>query len=170
MTIDWTTRPENLGDADAIRAVNEAAFPTSQEADLVSALRADPQAWMPSLSYVTETPKGVVVAHALLTRCTVGGSPALALGPCAVLPEHQRSGAGSAAIKAGLAAAHDLGENLVIVLGHPEYYPRFGFTPASGFNVTAPFEVPDEAMMALQLDPTRTTPRGMINYPAAVGV
>ena len=56
------------------------------------------------------------------------------------------------------------------MLGHAEYYPRFGFTPASGFGVTAPFDVPDEAFLALALDPVRPTPRGQIAYPPAFGV
>lgn len=170
MATDLTTRPEGPHDAAAIRVVNEAAFPTSHEADLVEALRADSEAWIPGLSYITETAGGAVVGHALLTRCTVGGEPALTLGPCAVLPEHQGTGAGSAVIRAGLLAARGLGENFVVVLGHAEYYPRFGFAPASGFGVTTSFEVPDDAMMALQLAPARPTPRGVIEYPAAFGV
>ena len=70
----------------------------------------------------------------------------------------------------GREVARAKGENLVLVLGHADYYPRFGFTPASGFGVRAPFEVPDEAMMALSLDPSRETPRGTIQYPAAFGI
>ncbi|PSK89387.1 putative N-acetyltransferase YhbS [Murinocardiopsis flavida] len=166
----WLTRPETPADAVAIRAVNLAAFPTAEEADLVEALRDDPGAWLPGLSFVAETPDGTVAGHALLTRCHVGDAPALALAPCAVLPEYQGKGAGSAAIRAALAAAADQGENLVLVLGHPEYYPRFGFTPASAFGVTAPFEVPDEAMMAFALTPARPTPEGTIRYPAPFGI
>ena len=94
----------------------------------------------------------------------------LALAPCATLPAQQRRGAGSAAIRAALAAAREQGENLVVVLGHGEYYPRFGFTPASGVGVTAPFDVPDEAFLAIALDPERPTPRGQIAYPPAFGV
>jgi putative acetyltransferase len=166
---NWSTRPETADDVAAIRAVNLAAFPTAEEADLVDALRADPAAWMDGLSMVTTTPVGVVVAHALLTRCHVGGQPALALAPCAVPPEIQRTGAGSAAIRAGLDAARDRGENLVVVLGHAAYYPRFGFAPASRLGVRPPFEVPDEAMMALALDATRPVPSGTIAYPSAFG-
>ncbi|AXB44038.1 GNAT family N-acetyltransferase [Amycolatopsis albispora] len=166
----WKTRPETPEDRAAIHAVNAAAFPTAEEADLVDALRADPEAWIDGLSMVAETADGEIVGYALLTRCQVGGEPALALAPCAVRPDHQRTGAGSAAIRAGLDAARRLGENLVVVLGHPEYYPRFGFTPASGFGVRASFEVPDEALMALSLDPARPTPAGVIRYPAAFGV
>ena len=63
-----------------------------------------------------------------------------------------------------------MGENLVLVLGHAEYYPRFGFTPASSFGIRPSFDVPDQAMMALELDPGAETPRGTIAYPAAFGI
>lgn len=166
----WTTRPETPGDIGAIHAVNAAAFPTPHEADLINALRADPQAWIDGLSIVTENEAGEVVGYALLTRCHVDAHPVLALAPCATLPEYQSKGAGSAAIRTGLAAARAMGENLVVVLGHPEYYPRFGFTPASGFGVKAPFDAPDDAFLALALDAARPTPTGTIAYPAAFGV
>ena len=164
----WTTRPETVADAAAIREVNLAAFPSEEEADLVDALRAS-EAWIDGLSIVAEDAEGTVVAHALLTRCHVDDVPALALAPCAVLPRVQGTGAGSAAIRAGLEAARALGENLVIVLGHPDYYRRFGFISASGFGIHASFEVPDEALMALALDPSAESPRGTIAYPAPFG-
>jgi putative acetyltransferase len=135
----------------------------------VEALRAS-EAWIEGLSIVAEDPDGVVVGHALLTRCHVEGTPALALAPCAVLPGVQRSGAGSAAIRAGLAAARDMGENLVLVVGHADYYPRFGFTRASALGIRPSFDVPDEAVMALALDPRAETPRGLIAYPPPFGV
>ncbi|KRQ70592.1 acetyltransferase [Mycobacteroides sp. H070] len=179
----WTTRAELPEDVSAIRAVNIAAFPAHDEADLVDALRADPAAWIDGLSTVSVDAEGKIVAHSLLTRCTVGAAPALALGPCtvgaapalalgpcAVLPRCQRTGAGSAAIRAGLERARSLGENLIVVLGHALYYPRFGFTPASAFGVSAGFDVTDDTFLALALDPQRETPRGQIVYPAAFGV
>lgn len=166
----WRTRPEAPADAAAVRAVNLAAFGTPLEADLVDALRADAEAWLPGLSYVAEGPDGEVAAHALLTRCRVGGVPALALAPVAADPAVQRSGAGSAVVRALLAAAREAGEALVLVLGHPSYYPRFGFAPASRFGIGAPFEVPDGAMMALVLDDSVPVPAGTISYPAAFGV
>jgi putative acetyltransferase len=169
MTTAWTTRPETGDDVRAIRQVNLAAFPAAAEADLVEALRAS-DAWIEGLSIVTEDSAETVVGHALLTRCHVDGAPALALAPCAVLPRVQRSGAGSAAIRAGLEAARAMGENLVLVLGHAEYYRRFGFTPASTFGIRPSFDVPAEAVMALALDPDAETPRGTIAYPAPFGV
>ncbi|MFB4279315.1 MULTISPECIES: GNAT family N-acetyltransferase [unclassified Nonomuraea] len=164
MSLSWVTRPEEERDVPAIRGINLAAFATSLEADLVDALRKDP-AWLPGLSIVAEH-DGVVAGHALFTRCHVDGAPALALAPCAVLPARQRQGAGSAAIIAGLDAARDRGESLVLVAGHPAYYPRFGFVRASSYSIRAPFDVPDEAMMALALAGARPVPSGTIAYPA----
>ncbi|AWS44779.1 GNAT family N-acetyltransferase [Streptosporangium sp. 'caverna'] len=169
MSHTWTTRSETERDVLAIREVNLGAFPTPLEADLVEALRADP-AWLPGLSIVAEDTGGTVAGYALLTRCHVGDAPALALGPCAVLPSCQRRGAGSAAIRAGLEAARAMGENLVLVLGHPEYYPRFGFTRASAYGIRPSFEVPDEAMMALVFDDALPVPSGTIVYPEPFGV
>ncbi|MFI6586099.1 GNAT family N-acetyltransferase [Embleya sp. NPDC050493] len=166
----WTACPETTEDIPAIRDILLAAFPTALEADIVDALRADPTAWIDGLSMLSTAPDGTATGYALLTRCHVDGAPALALAPCAVLPSAQRTGAGSTAIRAALDAARAMGENLVLVLGHADYYPRFGFTPASRFGIRAPFEVPDEAMMAMALDNTRTVPAGTIRYPAAFGV
>ncbi|MCX5381388.1 bifunctional class I SAM-dependent methyltransferase/N-acetyltransferase [Streptomyces sp. NBC_00091] len=165
----WRARPETAADATAVRAVNLAAFETPLEADLVDALRAD-GSWLPGLSYVAEGPDGSVAAHALLTRCEVDGVPALALAPVAAAPAVQRSGAGSAVVRALLAAARERGEALVLVLGHPAYYPRFGFVPASRFGIRAPFEVPDEAMMALVLDGSLPVPAGTIRYSVPFGI
>ncbi|MFE7816264.1 GNAT family N-acetyltransferase [Streptomyces sp. NPDC057433] len=166
----WTARPETADDIPAVRDILLAAFPTAAEADIVDALRADPKAWIDGLSMVTAASDSTPAGYALLTRCHVDGQPALALAPCAVLPSAQRAGAGSAAIRAALAAARAAGENLVVVLGHADYYPRFGFTPASRFGIRAPFDVPDEAMMAMALDGTRPVPAGTIQYPVAFGV
>ncbi|MGA4996998.1 GNAT family N-acetyltransferase [Streptomyces arboris] len=166
----WTTRPETAADREAVHAVNSAAFPTRDEADLVDALRADAEAWLPHLSYVAEAPDGSVAAYALLTRCRVGDAPALALAPVATSPAHQRQGAGQAVVRAVLDEARVRGEALVVVLGDPDYYARFGFVPASRHGIRPGFEVPDEAMMALVLDDSVPVPVGMIRYPAAFGV
>jgi putative acetyltransferase len=170
MTTAWITRPERAADLPVIRAINLGAFPTSEEADLVEVLRGDPGAWLPGLSWIAVAHDGTAAGFALLTRCHVGDVPALALGPCAVLPDYQRQGAGSAVIEAALDAAREQGEKLVLVLGHPEYYPRFGFTPASGYGIRPTFDVPDEAMMALTLDAAAPVPAGIIRYAPAFGV
>ncbi|MFC9620746.1 bifunctional class I SAM-dependent methyltransferase/N-acetyltransferase [Streptomyces sp. NPDC056930] len=167
----WTTRPETAADIEAVRAVNAAAFPTPDEAALVDALRSDPAAWLPGLGYVAlDGPDGDIAAYALLTRCRVGDASALTLAPVAAAPDRQRQGAGQAVVRAALDAARLRGEPLVLVLGHPEYYPKFGFVPASRYGIRPGFDVPDEAMMALVLDDSVPVPQGTIRYPAAFGV
>ncbi|MFE7043936.1 bifunctional class I SAM-dependent methyltransferase/N-acetyltransferase [Streptomyces atratus] len=167
----WTTRPETAADIEAVHAVNAEAFATPDEAALVDALRSDPEAWLPGLGYVAlDGPDGDIAAYALLTRCRVGDAPALALAPVATAPDRQRQGAGQAVVRAALDAARLRGEPLVLVLGHPEYYPKFGFVPASRYGIRPGFDVPDEAMMALVLDDSVPVPQGTIRYPAAFGV
>ncbi len=171
----WRTRTETPGDAEAIRRVVATAFGSeaavsASEADLVDALRLDPDAWLPGLSYVAEAPDGTIAAHALITRCRVGDAPAAALAPVSVAPAYQRTGAGQAVVRAVLDAARLRGEPLVLVLGHPEYYPRFGFVRASAYGIKPGFEAPDEAMMALVLDDSVPVPPGTLVYPAAFGV
>ncbi|MEV6431077.1 N-acetyltransferase [Nocardia sp. NPDC051463] len=166
---DWITRVETDADIPAVRNINLAAFETAEEADLVDALRDDPS-WIDRLSFVAGLPGGPLAGYALLTRCHVDATPALCLAPCATLPEYQRTGAGSAAIRAALDAARQLGEAFVIVLGHPAYYPRFGFTRASEHGIGLSIDVPDEALMALTLDETRPLPRGTVRYAAPFGI
>lgn len=164
-----TIRPERLGDEPGIRAVIEAAFPTAEEARLVERLR-DDGAWIPGLSWVAVDDDGRVIAHSLITRCHVGETPAAALAPCSVAPAWQRRGVGTAVTRACLAAAAEAGEDLVLVLGHPDYYPRFGFEPASRWGIIAPIEVPDEAMMALPLREETTVAEGTIRWAKAFGI
>ncbi|WP_030338187.1 GNAT family N-acetyltransferase [Streptomyces sp. NRRL S-1022] len=166
----WFSRAETSADIPAIRDINLAAFPTPAEADLVDSLRADPTAWIEGLSLVAADETGRPVGHALLTRCHIGTTPALCLAPCAVRPEHQRTGAGSAAIRAALGAARSLGERHVVVLGHPAYYPRFGFTRASDHGISLTIDVPDDALMALSLDTRHPLPGGTVHYAAAFGI
>lgn len=168
-THHWTTRAETPADIPAVHALNRAAFPTAEEAELVDALRQDP-AWIDGLSLVTTTEGGTVVGHALLTRCHIDEVPALCLAPCAVLPAHQRTGAGSAAIRAALQAAREQDEAFVVVLGHSGYYPRFGFERASAHGIGLSIEVPDEALMALSLDPDRALPAGTVHYADPFGI
>lgn len=169
MLSHWITRAETGADVSAIRDLTIAAFDRPDEADLVEALRTD-AAWIDGLSIVAAAPDGTVVGHALLSRCHIGDTPALCLGPCSVRPGQQRSGAGSAAIRAALRAARDHGERFVTVLGHPEYYPRFGFGRASEHGIDTTLAVPDEALMALTLEPAHRLPPGTIRYAAPFGV
>lgn len=159
-----TTRLECPDDAPATRRVHMAAFPGPDEADLVDALRRDP-AWLPGLSVVAVDETGLVIGHALLTRLRVGEGEGLALAPVAVAPEWQRRGVGELVVRAALTAAEDAGEKLVVVLGDPEYYGRFGFAPAGRHDVTGPFEVPEEYFQALPLAAYDGAPRGLCRYP-----
>lgn len=165
----WTVRPERPEDVSAVRAVTLAAFPTPAEADLVDALRSDP-AWIDGLSLVALDGDGAVVAHALLTRCHVGDAPALCLAPCSVRPDVQRRGAGTAVIAGALRAARDLDEPWVIVLGHPGYYPRFGFTSAVDAGIRLTIDVSPGALQALSLDPERPLPSGVVRYAEPFGI
>jgi len=113
-----------------------------------------------------------VVGHILFTPIRVGQSPAvstaMSLAPLAVLPAFQRTGVGDALVRAGLAECARLGQPVVVVVGHPEYYPRFGFRPARAAGLEAPFEVRDAAFMVWEGSPGALVGiRGMIEYPAA---
>ncbi len=152
-----TVRPEEARDAAAIRRVVTAAFGRSAEADLVDALRAS-DAWLPRLSLVA-VEDGDVLGHALFTRARLrtsdGALAIVALAPVAVVPDRQRQGIGDAMIRAGLAEARASGERIAIVLGHPAYYPRFGFEPAVPRGITCVFAQGEHAsaFMALALRP-----------------
>lgn len=147
-------RPEAPGDEAAIHAVHLAAFPSPGEAGLVDALRRRAE---PYLAWVAES-GGEVVGHILFTPVTLPGRDdvkLLGLAPMAVLPGRQNQGIGSALVRAGLAGCRELAPRVrgVVVLGHPEYYPRFGFRPASRFGLGCEYEVPDEVFLAQELVP-----------------
>ncbi|MGW7255183.1 GNAT family N-acetyltransferase [Streptomyces sp. NPDC054834] len=166
----WITRAETGADIPSLREINLAAFPTAREADLVDALRADSTAWIEGLSLVAADRNGTLAGHALVTRCHIDDTPALCLGPVAVRPEKQNTGAGTAAVRAAVTAAKDLGEHYVVVLGHPSYNPRFGFTRASTHGIGLTIDVPDEALMALTLDAGHGLPSGTVRYAAPFGI
>ncbi|MFJ7779231.1 GNAT family N-acetyltransferase [Streptomyces yangpuensis] len=154
-------RTETPHDTDRVRKVITAAFGSPEDADLVDALRAD-VCWIPELSLVAEDEDGTVIAHILFTRAGIGGVPGLTLAPVSVDPAYQGTGVGSALIRAGLDAARALGEHTVTVLGHPAYYPRFGFERADTHHVTCTLSAgPDEAKMVLSLDGRHIPPGDM---------
>jgi putative acetyltransferase len=129
-------RRERRQDVDAVTEVHRSAFDTALEAGLVTALRAT-DAWLPALSLVAVA-GDEVVGHVVCTRATIAGSPALGLGPLGVRADRQRTGVGSALMHAVLAAADALGEPVVVLLGHTDYYPRFGFEPAARHGIVPP--------------------------------
>ena len=147
-----TIRPERPEDASRVRHVNEQAFGQPAEADLVERLR---QACTDTLSLVAE--EDAVVGHILFTSVVVesAGRRVLGMGlaPMAVLPDRQRQGIGSQLVRRGLDILRERGCPFVVVVGHPEYYPRFGFEPASTHGLASQWEsVPDAAFMVLVLD------------------
>jgi putative acetyltransferase len=137
-------RRETPADADAIRSVTLAAFQpgypdgdTAPEAALVDDLRADP-AWLPALSLVAPDAHDQLVGHVVCSRARIGAHPALGLGPLSVHPARQHQGVGLALVHAVLGAADALDEPLVVLLGDPRYYQRFGFRLAAELGITPP--------------------------------
>ena len=162
-------RVEKENDRDAVHTLNESAFGRLSEADLVDKLRAQAQ---PVVSLVAED-EGQVVGHIMLSPVSLSGHPDLeimGLAPMAVAPEHQRRGVGSMLVYAGLEQCRQLGLAAVVVLGHPGYYPRFGFSPSSRFSIDCEFDVPAEVFMAMELQPGALNGKpGRVEYHAAFG-
>jgi putative acetyltransferase len=160
---------ENTAELRAIRAVNEAAFGEAEEADLVDKLRSDGSALV---SLVAEW-ESAIVGHVLFSRMWIDATPGLvpaeALATVAVVPEHQRSGIGRRLIEQGLELLRARGERIVIVLGYPNYYPRFGFSTEKATLLEAPFT--REAFMAMELvDGALVGVQGRVIYPPPFGV
>jgi putative acetyltransferase len=168
-------RRELPGDAPVVADVHAEAFApmypdaTPVEPGLVDALRAS-EAWLPPLALVAEI-DGTVVGHVCVTRATIGPDelPALALGPIGVREAHKQHGVGSALMHAVLGAADALDEGVVVLLGHTDYYPRFGFRPAAELGIDP--EVPDWAphFQARPLTAYRPQLRGTFRYAAPFG-
>jgi putative acetyltransferase len=145
-------RREESQDVQQIRAIHIAAFGTDAEANIVDALRSEAT---DVLSLVAEE-DGQIIGHIMFSAVRVVGAPdlrALGLAPLAVIPQRQRVGIGSALVREGLEKCRRSGATAVFVVGHPSYYPRFGFSPASDFGFTCEFEVSDEAFMVAELIP-----------------
>jgi putative acetyltransferase len=156
-----TVRDEQPGDLAAIRAVNDAAFDQPLEGHIVDELRRHGAV---RLSLVAEV-DGRIVGHILFSPVVSSGAEGLGLGPMAVTPEQQKRGVGAALIEAGLARLREAGCPYIVVLGHHEYYTRFGFVPASRLGLRCEWDVPDEAFMVHVLDPAATAAAaGLIKY------
>lgn len=157
--MDIAIRQETKEDYRSTEAVVEKAFKDAENSDhneqiLVEKLRRS-DAFIPELSLVAELNEEII-GHIMLTKLFIENEgdiyESLALAPVSVLPQYQNKGIGSKLINQSLKIAKRFGYKSVIVLGHEKYYPRFGFKCASIWGIKAPFDVPDEAFMALELE------------------
>jgi len=144
-------RPEAADDHGAIQAVHRLAFDGDEEATLVSVLRAEGYV---RASLVAEA-QGQIIGHILFSDLPIltpdATISALSLAPLAVIPEKQRQGVGSALVREGLQFCRIAGHRIVVVLGHPEFYPRFGFSAKLTERLKSPYS--GEAFMAMELVP-----------------
>ena len=161
-------RPETEEDHAAISEINELAFGQKNEGELIERLRKT-EHFIPELSLVAvsgDRRVGHILFYPVLIRDGKEPHASLALAPIAVHPDCQRKGVGVRLVQEGISVAKQLGYNSVVVVGHPEYYPMFGFKPASKWDIKAPFEVPDEAFLALELnDGALKDVSGTVEYP-----
>jgi putative acetyltransferase len=161
--MDVAIRPERASDAPAVYAVVAAAFERDDEARLVDALRRLAE---PYIAFVAEA-EGRVIGHIAFTPITLDGDgpAAMGLAPVAVEPNTQRRGVGSALVRAGLNACAERDVGLVFVLGHAEYYPRFGFRPAFDFGFHYRSTEFDPSFFVLELSPGAAAGRsGFVHY------
>lgn len=144
-------RRERPEDKPGVREVNERAFGQPEEANLVDALRENFKAVLSLVAVDGHR----VIGHILFSPVAIEGDgesvAAIGLAPMSVLPEFQRRGIGSRLVETGLSELKKSGHEIVIVLGHPEYYPRFGFAPASRYKIKSEYDVRDEVFMAMEM-------------------
>ena len=144
-------RQETEADIEATREVNRRAFAQDQEGNLVEALRSNGAVLLSLVAIVD----GEVVGHIMYSPAVVGDTTGAALGPMAVLPEFQPQGIGSRLVEAGNRRLNEAECPFIIVVGHTEFYPRFGFTPASKHNIRCEWDLPDDLFMIAVLDPPK---------------
>ena len=146
-----TIRPEIPEDQASIHYVNQEAFGRNQEADLVDKLR---ERGVLTVSLVA-VQEAAVVGHIAFSPVEIASEKssfgALTLAPVAVLPAHQNKGIGSQLVIAGLDEGRRLGHEIIVLAGHPNYYPRFGFVRAYAKDIECEFGIPDEAWMIAEL-------------------
>jgi putative acetyltransferase len=159
-------RPENSTDFDAIDEIVRTAFDArEQEVQLVRAIR-DSEHYVPELSLVAED--GEILGHIMLSYVHLDDKRVLSLAPLSVRPGHQNKGIGDALSREALRLADEKNEPLVVVLGHPNYYPRFGFEPSRSHGIQPHVpEIPDEVFMVVKLSAYDPALRGRIVYPPA---
>jgi len=154
---DIKIREEIFQDIEAIRAIINQAFSQPQEANIVDKLRANCDGLLSLVALQDEK----IIGHILFSPVTIEGSlgilKGMGLAPMALLAQFQRQGVGSELVQAGIESLRKSKCPFIIVLGHPEYYPRFGFERASRYRIKSQWEgVPDQAFMILWLDKTMT--------------
>lgn len=155
-------RTADEGDRAAIRTVHERAFGRALEADIEAAVH-DAGEDRVSLVAVEDD---AVIGHVVLSAGSVDDRLVLCLGPVGVQPDRQRTGVGAALVRAAIAAAARTEAGLVVLLGHPEYYPRFGFEPAAPLGLTNQW-ADGAPWMALRLPGHDPALRGFVRFPAA---
>lgn len=166
-------RQEKNEDYPAIRQIVTDAFLDEEHTDhdeqnLVERIR-ESKEYIPALSLVAEE-EGKVVGHIMFSEILIGEEKAVTLAPLAVAPGCQGTGVGGTLIREGHKSAKELGFKFSVVLGHPGYYPKFGYVPASEFGIKAPFEVDNELFMALPLTEDKTCAGGVVKYSEAFGL
>jgi len=162
MTIHY--REETADDLGAIHDVNTAAFGQSAEGDLVDLLRSDGLVVSSFVALTSDEVVGHILFSQLPIETELRAIPAVALAPMAVLPQFQRQGIGSELVQRGLDICRERGQQAVIVLGHPEFYPRFGFSPQLAERISSPFS--GEAFMTLELaEGVLQNVQGRVTYP-----
>ncbi|MBW2249626.1 MAG: N-acetyltransferase [Deltaproteobacteria bacterium] len=163
-------RKEKDSDKEKIWEVNAEAFESEAEANLVNALR---DSRIPFISLVAEEDKEIV-GHILFTPLELIADDSvlklMGLAPMAVLPRVQKKGIGSQLVKTGIEKCSTQCYDAIVVLGHPEYYPKFGFVPSVKYGIKSEYDVPDEAFMVLELkEGSLKGKNGVIKYHAAFG-
>ena len=160
-----TIRGEQTKDRDAIYRVNELAFRQPNEADLVNALRANASPYISLVAVDDEQVVGHICFSPVTIESEEGVFTAIGLAPMAVLPEHQNRGIGTQLVREGLKECPRVGHELVVVLGHSKFYPRFGFAPASSKGLRSEYDVPDDVFMAMELREGALAGRsGLVKY------
>ena len=144
-------RPEAPGDEAGIRYVNDQAFGQKEEGELVDKLRIRGALTFSLVAVEGGEVVGYIAFSPVEVEAKGSSFTAITLAPMAVLPGYQRKGIGSQLVRSGLEGCRRLGYELLFVLGHSDYYPRFGFVPAKPGGIDCEFEVPDEAWMVLEL-------------------
>jgi putative acetyltransferase len=160
-----TIRRETPEDIPVIHHIHTAAFGRSHEADLVDMLRQHNALTISLVAVQDNHLVGHIAFSPVTITSSTGTMEALGLAPMAVLPAYQRRGLGSQFVEAGLTACHHTPYGVVVVLGHPRYYPRFGFTPAKPLSIVWEHDAPEEAFMVKEIQEGALAPtRGVVKY------